>query len=112
MRKSYLLFFCLSAVCLLVRAEPEGDVKPDSAKYRTDIRLRGPYWEGYATIMRQELAALAEGHSSITKHSTADSEEDDAWHAGYRDGLFEASKLTRKIQEQQAKEQPKKPADK
>ena len=79
-------------------------MKPDSAKYRADIRLRGPYWEGYATIMRQELAALAEGHSSITKHSTANSEEDDAWHAGYRDGLFEASRLTRKIHAQPAKE--------
>jgi hypothetical protein len=107
MRTSCILFFCLSAVCLLVRAEPPSDVKPDSAKYRADIRLRGPYWEGYATIMRQELAALAEGHSSITKQSTGNTEEDDAWHAGYRDGLFEASRLTRKIHEQETKEQKK-----
>src|SRR5437588_3496004 len=105
MRTSCLIVLCLSAVCLLVRAEPASDLKPDSTKYRADIRLRGPYWEGYATIMRQELTALAEGHSLITKHSTENAEEDDAWHAGYRDGLFEASRLTRKIHVQSAKEQ-------
>ena len=84
-------------------------MKPDSAKYRADIRLRGPYWEGYATVMRQELAALAEGHSTVNKHPTANTDEDDAWHAGYRDGLFEASKLTSKIHLQQPKEQQEKP---
>ena len=112
MRTSCLLLLCLSAVGFLVAAEPVDDVKPDSAKYRADIRLRGPYWEGYATIMRQQLAALAEGHSSFKNRSTENTDEDDARHAGYRDGLFEASRLTRKIHEQQAKEQQQKPADK
>ena len=112
MRTSCLVFLCLSAVCLVFAAEPAEDVKPDSAKFRADVRLRGPYWEGYATIMRQELAALADGRSSVNKRSTENTDEDDAWHAGYRDGLFEASRLTRKILEQQAKEQQRKPPDK
>jgi hypothetical protein len=111
MRIFQVLCICFVASCLFA-AEPPNDVPADSAKYRADVRLRGPYWEGYATILRQELAALAEGHSSIKKHSTANPDEDDAWHAGYRDGLFEGSRLTRKIHEQQPKEQPQKPANK
>ena len=112
MRKSYILFFlshrCLSFGSRGARGRREARFCEVSGGYS----LARPLLGGIATILRQELAALAEGHSSISKRSTAKSEEDNAWHAGYRDGLFEASRLTRKIHEQQTKEQPQKRADK
>jgi hypothetical protein len=107
MRIVQVFCFCLIASCLSLRAEAPSDVPPDSAKYRADVRLRGPYWEGYATVLRQQLAALAEGHSSITRHITEKSEEDDAWHAGYRDGLLEASRMTQKTKDPQQKPKDK-----
>jgi hypothetical protein len=75
--------------------------------YRADPVLRGYYWEGYATALREQLVDLAHGSASIVNRGTARSERDSAWFAGYRDGVHEASELANRLYERQMKEAQK-----
>jgi hypothetical protein len=102
MRVHWILCVFIALASPVSGAEPSAT--RNSSHYQSDAVLRGYYWEGYATAFREELTDLAYGSSSIVNHGTARTERELAWFAGYRDGVREASQLSRKVFARQVKE--------
>ena len=93
---------CLLLACGVAHAQPPG--ARSSSRYRAEAVLRGYYWEGYSTALREQLVDLTYGSASIVNRGSARTERDSARFAGYRDGIREASQLARKIRERQMRE--------